>query len=94
MTTILQTTELPIPRGRQEALRDAARKLEVAFLAEMLKNAGLGTPRSDFGGGVGEEQYSSFIREAHAEAIVAGGGIGLAENIFQSMLRSELNARE
>lgn len=48
-------------------LRDAAQKLEATFLAEMLKSAGLGTPRDSFGGGKGEEQFASFLREAQAE---------------------------
>ena len=48
-------------------LRDAAQKLEATFLAEMLKSAGLGTPRDSFGGGKGEEQFASFLRDAQAE---------------------------
>lgn len=66
-------------------LRDAAQKLEATFLAEMLKSAGLGTPRDAFGGGQGEEQFSSFLREAQAEEMAKTGGIGLAEAIFEAM---------
>lgn len=67
------------------ALRDAAEKLEATFLAEMLKSAGLGAPRETFGGGIGEEQFASFLREAQAEAMVAAGGIGLAQALFEAM---------
>ncbi|MCK0095789.1 rod-binding protein [Yoonia sp. F2084L] len=66
-------------------LRSAAQKLEATFLAEMLKSAGLGAPRDTFGGGVGEDQFSSFLREAQAEEMVAAGGIGLAEALFEAM---------
>jgi Rod binding domain-containing protein len=66
-------------------LRDAAEKLEATFLSEMLKSAGLGTPRDAFGGGQGEEQFSSFLREAQAEELVKAGGIGLAESLFEAM---------
>jgi Rod binding domain-containing protein len=66
-------------------LRDAAQKLEATFLAEMLKSAGLGAPRDTFGGGVGEDQFSSFLREAQAEKMVSAGGIGLAEALFEAM---------
>lgn len=66
-------------------LRDAAQKLEATFLAEMLKSAGLGTPRDSFGGGKGEEQFASFLREAQAEEMAKSGGIGLAEALFEAM---------
>ena len=67
------------------ALRSAAEKLEATFLAEMLKSAGLESQGGTFGGGIGEEQFTSFLRTAQAERMVAAGGIGLAETIFQAM---------
>ncbi len=66
-------------------LHEAARKLEATFLAEMLKSAGLGTPRETFGGGIGEDQFGSFLRNAQAEAMVEAGGIGLAERLFEAL---------
>lgn len=66
-------------------LRDAAKKLEATFLAEMLKSAGVGAPRETFGGGAGEEQFASFLREAQAKEMVEAGGIGLAEALFEAM---------
>jgi len=66
-------------------LREAAQKLEATFLAEMLKSAGLGTPREAFGGGEGEEQFASFLREAQADEMAKAGGIGLAEALFEAM---------
>ena len=66
-------------------LRDAAQKLEATFLSEMLKSAGLGAPRDAFGGGHGEDQFSSFLREAQADEMVKAGGIGLAEALFEAM---------
>jgi len=73
------------PDQRDVALRDAAQKLEATFLAEMLKSAGLGESRESFGGGTGEDQFSSFLLQAQAEEMVAAGGIGLAEALFQSL---------
>ncbi|WP_299607918.1 rod-binding protein [uncultured Tateyamaria sp.] len=67
------------------ALRSAAQKLEAAFLAEMLKSAGLGESRDAFGGGAGEDQFSSFLVQAQAEKMVEAGGIGLAEALFESL---------
>lgn len=86
--------ELPAPRGpvavpefvRTDAqLFDAAKKLEATFLSEMLKSAGFGESRDTFGGGIGEDQFSSFLRDAHAKELVETGGIGLAEALFEAM---------
>jgi len=68
-----------------QELRDVAVKLEATFLAEMLKSAGLGSMPSEFGGGAGEEQFSSLMRHEQALQIAKRGGIGLAEAIFRSL---------
>ena len=70
---------------RDAALRQAAMKLEATFLSEMLRAAGLGETAESFGGGIGEDQFASFLSDAQAETIAAGGGIGLAESIFRSL---------
>lgn len=66
-------------------LREKAAQLETAFLAEMLGHAGLGAARESFGGGIGEEQFSSFLRQEQAAAMVKAGGIGLTEALFKAM---------
>lgn len=68
-----------------DALRDAAVALEAAFLAEMLKSAGLGAAPSTFGGGHGEEQFQSFLRNEQATEMARAGGIGLAESLFEAL---------
>lgn len=90
----MQLTPASLPKGppevaRQDRLMDKARDLEAAFLAEMLAHAGLGAVEGEFSGGIGEEQFASFLREAQAKAIVEKGGIGLAEHLFQSMVRAD-----
>jgi Rod binding domain-containing protein len=79
-------TNLPerLSPGDQK-LMDAAKKLEASFLAEMLKSAGFGKPREGLGGGAGEEQFGSFLREAQATAMVETGGIGLAQSLFEAL---------
>ena len=64
---------------------EAAVKLEGAFLSEMLKSAGFGKARDSFGGGAGEEQFASFMRDIHAQEMAGAGGIGLAEAIYRAM---------
>lgn len=63
----------------------AAQELEVSFLSEMLKSAGFGEARESFGGGAGEEQFSSFLREAQSREMVKAGGIGLAQHFFNAL---------
>ena len=77
---------MPDPRARQDdPLWGAAQKLEATFLSEMLKSAGLGEGRASFGGGAGEQQFSSFLRDIQAEDMVRAGGIGLAESLYAAL---------
>jgi len=57
----------------------------ISDMAEMLGHAGFGAARESFGGGAGEEQFSSFLRQEQANAMVKAGGIGLAESLFNAM---------
>ncbi len=88
----ITTTTLPFQPARQDPLMTAAQRLETTFLTQMLEAAGAGKPRDAFGGGEGEDQFSSFLLEAQAEEMVKAGGIGLAETIFHAMKLQE-NAR-
>ena len=73
------------PTSSERRLREAAVELEANFLAEMLKGAGLGESPSAFGGGAGEEQFSSMLRLEQARELAKSGGIGLAETLFQAL---------
>lgn len=82
----------PIPPqapARQEQLMSKAEELEATFLSEMLALSGLGEMQGGFGGGQGEAQFTSFLRQEQARLIVQGGGLGLAELIFNSMVKAE-----
>ena len=85
--------------GRQAALMEQAKALEAGFLAEMLNHAGLRGAEGAFAGGAGEAQFSSFLRQEQARLMVDKGGIGLAQQIFDSLLRrgaisEELHAQD
>lgn len=80
----------PVFPGGQSApeemkLRQAAEELEASFLSEMLKAAGLDGAPPSFGGGMGEAQFASFLRDEQARQMVQAGGIGLAETLFQAL---------
>lgn len=70
---------------QDENLMQVAKDLEATFLSEMLKSAGLGKARESFGGGIGEDQFGSFLRDSQARGMVESGGLGLAESIFESL---------
>lgn len=84
----------PVP-APPDTLRRSAEALESAFLAEMLKSAGAFRPLEGLGsGGAGEAHFTSFLADEQARAIVARGGIGLADAIEQALrLRSDSVAR-
>ena len=92
ITGTTSTTGAPAPAPKDAKLWKAAQSLEANFLAEMLKSAGLGESREGFGGGIGEDQFSSFLVREYSEATVAAGGIGLAESIYRSL--ADQNASE
>ena len=85
MMDVSTVPNLTVPQAQHARLLDAAQKLEASFLAEMLKAAGFGEARSSFGGGAGEEHFSSFLVDAQAEMMVQAGGIGLAEQLFEAL---------
>jgi Rod binding domain-containing protein len=76
------------PTARQDQLMVKAEELEASFLSEMLAHSGLGEMQGSFGGGSGEEQFSSFLRQEQARLIVQHGGLGLAELIFNTMVEA------
>ncbi len=84
MISSIPTTPVPAA-SRDAALMEAAQKLEATFLAEMLQSAGLGQTSEAFGGGAGEEQFSSFLIQEQALHIVKSGGIGLAQSLFDAL---------
>ncbi|WP_241480967.1 MULTISPECIES: rod-binding protein [unclassified Leisingera] len=87
----LQTTSAttPVRPAKSDPLREAAIELEASFLAEMLKSAGLGDASEAFGGGAGEEQFSSFLIREQANQIARAGGIGLAESLYHALKETQ-----
>lgn len=79
----------PIRKPPTDPLREAAVELEASFLAQMLKSAGLGESREGFGGGAGEDQFSSFLIREQANQIARSGGIGLAESLYHALKETQ-----
>lgn len=87
LSPIVTPAPPPVPDRalRTDPLREASVALEATFLAEMLKSAGLGQAPDAFGGGAGEDQFSSFLVQEQAMAMARAGGIGLAESIYHAL---------
>jgi Rod binding domain-containing protein len=79
----------PVRPAPDDPLREAAIELEASFLAEMMKSAGLGESSEGFGGGAGEEQFSSFLIREQATQIARSGGIGLAESLYHALKETQ-----
>lgn len=71
---------------RLEANRKVADEFEITFLTEMLKHSGLNKTSTTFGGGAGEDAFSSILTENYARILVESGGIGISDSIFQSII--------
>lgn len=84
---MIHATDAPkiIRPGSGNALRDAAQQMEAQFLAMMLKSSGFGQAGAEPDGGVGEEQFRSFLIDEHAKAMTRAGGVGLAESIYEAL---------
>lgn len=87
METTPITSIVSTAQKRNPALWKAAQEMEASFLSEMLKSAGFGKVSSSFGGGAGEEQFASFLVDAQSRQLVRTQGFGIAEAVFESMLR-------
>ena len=63
--------------------KDIADGLEKAFLTEMLKYAGPKPIEGSFGGGIGEDQFSSMLTETYAQALAERIDLGFAGKLSQ-----------
>lgn len=87
--TVVPPLRPPLAADHDKQLMAVARELEANFLAEMLKSAGVGKSREAFGGGAGEDHFSTFLVREYADATVQAGGIGLAESIYRSLVQAK-----
>lgn len=91
MTPSVQSADAPnVSPARKSELRAAAEGLEAAFLSEMLKSAGMDARQGAFGGGVGEDQFASLLRDEQSRRMVEAGGIGLAEQLYRTLVAREV----
>ena len=67
--------------------RKAAEEFEAMFLTQMFEAMNQGVETEEpFGGGPGDANWRSFLNEAYAQAVVRGGGIGLADRLTAEII--------
>ena len=92
-TSLLAGTSRPPAPGAvrdPDHLRKTAIEFEEVFLAQMLQPmlSGL-TPEEPFGGGPGEDIWPSMLVREYGKAIVARGGIGIADAVMREILLAQ-----
>lgn len=81
----------PSAAGDPVQLRKAAREFEAMAIGELLKPMfdTIDLSKGPFGGGAGEAAWKPILVEHMAKNIAARGGLGLADHVFQSLLRMQ-----
>lgn len=77
---------LGVPGDAVARAEAAGRAFEAAFLAEMLRLAGVAKPPAQFGGGAGEDQFAPFLTQAYAERIAEIRPLGIGEAVTRALL--------
>ena len=73
----------------------AARDFEAMAIGQMLEPmfATVDTSKSMFSGGAGEESFKPMLVTEMAKEVEAHGGLGLADSIYQQMLKMQEKRR-
>ena len=72
-----------------ERIMEKAREFEAVFVAQMLKDSGMGKALSK-DSGFGGDAFSSLLLEQYAGKIVENGGFGLANKIYDQLRAQEV----
>lgn len=76
-----------------QAIEEAAQDFEAVFITEMLKPMFKGIETDGmFGGGKGEEIFRGQMLQEYGKIMAENGGIGLADQIKQEMIRMQEQA--
>lgn len=90
MPSLQHDLRSPAAQKRQDdPYLEVAKAFEASFLAEMLKHSGVNKTRSEFGGGAGEDAFSSLLTQKYADKLAEAGGIGLAQHIYNALKQKD-----
>ena len=78
----------PTPTGDRERAREVAVEFEANFLAQMLRHMYEDVDTGGlFGGGNAESVNRSLLMEEYGKALAQNGGIGLADQVTEELLK-------
>jgi Rod binding domain-containing protein len=77
------------PRAHNESeLKEVAKEFEAMFLSQLVKPMFEGIETDEmFGGGPGEDMFKGLLVEEYGKAISRAGGVGIAEQVQNELLR-------
>ncbi len=82
--------DLGVNAKDNKAAWEAAKNFESIFVQQMLEHMWSGIKTDGpFGGGQGEAMFRSLRNEEYAKQLTGQGGIGIAENIYQEILKMQ-----
>ncbi|VDS08340.1 hypothetical protein PARHAE_01524 [Paracoccus haematequi] len=79
----MQVNQISTAAAPATASRPPSEQLEQMFLEEMLKYCGPKSNTGAFGGGIGEEQFSSFLIQEQAAALAGRMDLGFGTWVAQ-----------
>lgn len=77
----MQVNQIQTPLPLAQSATSPAEKLEQAFLEEMLKYCGPKSAQGAFGGGIGEDQFGSFLTQEYAAILSARIDLGFGKRM-------------
>lgn len=80
---LMQVNQISTASAPLSLPRAPSQQLEQAFLEEMLKYCGPKSNAGAFGGGIGEDQFSSFLIQEQAAALAARMDLGFGDWVAQ-----------
>lgn len=80
--------DIPMKTADEAKAREAAESFEAFFLSQYFEHMFVGI-RTDgpFGGGQGENVFRSMLMQEYGKTVAKGGGIGIADAVYQSILQ-------
>jgi len=102
MTVLTALPPLPVsrPDGPQTMPRDAnawaaAQAFESFFLGQVMNAMSAGIKNDGpFGGGPSEGAWRGMLNEKVGEAVAQSGGVGIADHVYQQMLKMQEDSRQ
>ncbi|MEQ8711112.1 MAG: rod-binding protein [Rhodospirillales bacterium] len=93
MSLAYQQPKVAAGNGRAGATWEAAKDFEAVFISSMIQPM-FDSLETDgmFGGGQGEKVFRSMMVQEYGRKMVDAGGIGLADKVYEVMLKAQEGA--